>query len=319
MKQAENIFIHYLTDQLSGILLGFRGKAKILWIIWGADLYKYLPLKLYDNHTLELLIKLESKIKSISKRFYYYFLYEIRKKVIKRIDYVISPHKGDVRLLKKYFKTKAEWYSQAIYPNMVEYEKIDKKLEKFSEKFIIRKNGGKLFLLGNSGAPTNNHLDIMVRLSKMKEQNFKIICPLSYGLPKYIEKIVEKGKMLFGCRFIPLLEFLDPYLYFFILKQIDLAVMYHNRQQGGGNVHLLAYLGKPICMKKTPTFFHLKELGIYIFSTQELEKLITDEIEFTPAMSRHNKEMALEYLSSLKLAISSMESLLYLLDHKNNG
>jgi len=72
MKQAENIFIHYLTEEVSGILFGFRGKAKIIWVIWGSDLYTYLPLKLYDNHTLELLIKLESRMISIFERILHY-------------------------------------------------------------------------------------------------------------------------------------------------------------------------------------------------------------------------------------------------------
>jgi len=53
MKQAE--YIHYLTEKMSRILFKFRGKAKILWIIWGADLYEYIPLKLYDRHTSEIL------------------------------------------------------------------------------------------------------------------------------------------------------------------------------------------------------------------------------------------------------------------------
>ena len=315
MKQAENIFIHYLTEELSGILFGFRGKAKIIWIMWGADLYKYLPLILYDNHTLELLVKLESKAKSIIKRFYYSFFHQIRKSVIKRIDYVISPHRGDVRLLMKYFKIKAVWISQAIYPNPVDFEKLDKIVGSIDEKFNYKKNDGKLLLLGNSGFPTNNHLDIMIRLSKMKEQNFEIICPLSYGPPIYIKKIIEKGKILFGDRFIPLLDFLNPDKYFGILKQIDLAIMYHNRQQGMGNVHILVYLGKPICMKKTSGFFYLVERGVSVFSTQDLERIILNEVEFTLAMSENNKKIALQDLSTVKSAISSLKKLLNLLDN----
>ncbi len=317
MKQAENIFIHYLTEEVSGILFGFRGKAKILWIIWGADLYKYLPLKLYDNHTVEFLIKLESRMKSIFKKFYYYFFYELRKKVIKRIDYVISPHKGDVRLLKKYFKTKAEWYPQAIYPNPVDFEKLDKEVDSIDEKYNFKKNGGKLLLLGNSGAPTNNHLDIMIRLSEMKEQNFKIICPLSYGSPIYIKKIIEKGKMLFGDRFVPLLDFLNPNKYFGILKQIDLAIMYHNRQQGMGNVQILVYLGKPICMKKTSGYFHLIEKGVIVFSTRDLEKLILNKIEFTEVMSNNIKTASQNLY--VKSAITSINSLFKFLEDRSAG
>jgi len=317
MKQAKNIFIHYLTEEVSGILFGFRGKAKIIWVMWGADLYKYLPLKLYDNQTLELLNKFEGKVKSRFKKIFYFFQYNIRKAVIKRLDYIISPHKGDVRLLKKYFKTKAKWYSKAIYPNLVDFEKIDKEVASVDEKFIFKKNGGKLLLLGNSGTPTNNHLDIMIRLSEMKEQNFKIICPLSYGSPIYIKKIIEKGKMIFGDRFIPLLEFLKPDVYFQILKQIDLAIMYHNRQQGMGNVQILVYLGKPICMKKTSGYFHLVEKGVIVFSIQDLERLILNEIEFTEVMSKNNK-IASQNLY-VKSVIASKNSLFKFLEDRSAG
>lgn len=318
MKQVEYIFIHSLTEEMSGILFRFKGKAKILWVIWGADLYNYIPLNLFDQYTSELLIKLDNKVISMLKRIYYSFSHEIRKAVIKRLDYVISAEKGDVRLLKFFFKTKAEWYSQAIYPNPVDFEKLDKEVNSVKENFNFKKNGGKLVLLGNSGAPTNNHLDIMIRLSKMKEQNFKIICPLSYGPPIYIKKIIEIGKMLFGNRFVPLLEFLKPDIYYHILKQIDLAIMFHNRQQGVGNIHILVYLGKPICMKKTSSFFRLVERGVSVFSTQDLERLILNEIEFTKVMSEKNKKFASQYLS-VKSVISSIESLFNFLEDRNAG
>jgi len=315
MKQAEYIFIHYLTEKMSRILFKFRGKAKILWIIWGADLYEYIPLKLYDRHTSEIL---DYKVISMLKRIYYSFHHEIRKAVIKNLDYVISRQKGDIRLFKKYFKTKAECYSQGIYANPVDFEKIDKEGDFIDERFNFKKNGYKLLLLGNSGTPTNNHLDIMIRLSEMKEQNFKIICPLSYGSPVYIKKIIEKGKTLFGDRFVSLLEFLSPDIYYHILKQIDLAIMYHNRQQGMGNIQILVYLGKPICMKKTSTFFYLVERGVTVFPTQDLEKLILNEIEFTKDMSKNNKKIASQYFS-VKSAISSIKSLFNLLEDNNSG
>ena len=288
--------------------------------MWGADLYKYLPLKLYDNQTLELLSKFEGKVKSMLLRLYYSFNFLIRKRIIKRIDYVNSPHKGDVRLLKKYFKTKAEWYPKGIYPNPIDFEKIGlESSTSINEKFNFKKSGGKLFLLGNSGAESNNHLDIMIRLSKMKEQNFEIICPLSYGGPKnYIKKIIEKAEKLFGNRFVPLLDFYNPDQYFGILKQIDLAILYHNRQQGGGTLHVLVYLGKPICMKKTSAYFHLIEIGVIVFSIQDLEKLILNEVEFTQAMSENNKKIATQELSTTKSAISSTERLLNLLDNRKD-
>jgi len=317
MKQVDYIFIHNLTEEISGILFRFKGKAKILWVMWGVDLYNYIPLKLFDQCTSELLIKLDSKVKSILLRLYFSFFHWIRKSVIKRV-YIINSNKMDFRLLKKYFNTKAKWFSNGIYPNPINFEKLDKEIDFIDEKFKLKKNGEKLILLGNSGVPTNNHLDAMIRLSKMKDHNFKIICPLSYGPPIYIKKIIYEGKMIFGDRFIPLLEFLKPKIYFQILKQIDLAVMYHNRQQGGGSAHILIYLGKPICMKKTSGYFDLIEKGAIVFSIQDLEKLILNEVEFTQTMVENNKKMATQELSTLKSAISSVEMLLNILDNRKD-
>jgi hypothetical protein len=313
MKQADFIFFHYLTDKLSRILFKFRGKAKIVWIMWGADLYEYTPLKLYDRHTSRIL---DHKVISMIKKIYYSLHYTIRKVEIKNLDYVISPYKGDIRLFKRYFKTKAECYPLNIYTNPVDFENLNKEVDSLEEKYYFKKDGYKLLLLGNSGTPTNNHLDVIIRLSKMKNQNFKIICPLSYGSPGYIKKIIGKGKMFFGDRFIPLLEFLSPDIYYHILKQIDIAIMYHNRQQGMGTIQVLVYLEKAICMKKTSAFFYLLERGVTIFSTQELEKLILSEIELTENLSKNNKISATQYFSE-KSAISSIETLLNLVKGGN--
>ena len=311
MKQAEYIFIHNLTEEISGLLFTFKGIAKKLWVMWGTDLYDYLPINLFDNYTSKLVNKLDSKLLLMLIRFYYSFFYAVRKKVIKRLDYVISAHQGDIRFFKKYFKTKAECLFQNIYPNPLDFERIENS-DIFENKFLNFKDSGvKLLLLGNSGGPTNNHIDLMIRLSNMREQNFKIICPLSYGPSSYIKKIVEKGKELFGDRFIPLLDFLKPELYYQILKQIDLAIMYHNRQQGIGNIQVLLFLGKAVCMKKTSIFYQLLDRGAFIFSIQDLEKLILTESEFKEDYARKNKKIALKYFS-VESARSSIE---YILNH----
>ncbi|NVM17293.1 MAG: hypothetical protein HWN80_06220 [Candidatus Lokiarchaeota archaeon] len=73
MRQAENIIIHNLTEEISGILFGFKGKAKTLWVIWGGDLYDYIPLNLYDHCTSRLLLKLDNRVISGFINFYYSF------------------------------------------------------------------------------------------------------------------------------------------------------------------------------------------------------------------------------------------------------
>ncbi len=318
MKQTEYIFIHYLTKEISGILLGFRRKVKILWVIWGADLYEYLPLKLYDQHTSELLSKLDGKIKPLLKRMNTSFYKEIRKAVIKRLDYIITANRGDVRLFRKYFKNKARWYPYDIYPNPIDIEERYRGTRNSDNERILRKNKKEMFfLIGNSGVPTNNHLDILIRLSKLKEQNFKIICPLSYGSSNYINKIIKKGKNIFGNRFIPLTQFLKPDRYFKILESIDLAIMYHNRQQGRGTMNILLQLGIPVCMKKTSLFFYYQENNMSVLSTENLENIISKNFEFNLDLSLNkikNKTLFNKGIST----ISSIKTLLSLLEEKEN-
>ena len=141
-------------------------------------------------------------------------------------------------------------------------------------------------------------------LSKINVKNFKIICPLSYGPPNYINRVVHEGERLFGENFIPLLSFLEPEIYYHILNQIDLAIMYHNRQQAIGNIILLIYLGKPLCMKKTSTFNYIKELGISIYSTKDFDKLLKGEMEFTEEMAKSNRKVILQNFTEQSTANS---------------
>lgn len=308
MNQAEYIFIHYLTNEISMILLNITSKAKIFWVMWGTDLYKYLPMKLFDQETFQLLNRMKSKAKSIFFKFTHSLNLEIRKKAIKKIDFVINTHRGDLKLLNKYFKTNLKWFSNSIYPNPVHFERLDRiDYNSIDIKFLSSNNTEKVVLLGNSGTATNNHLDILQYLSRIKNQNFKIICPLSYGAPNYIREVIREGKKLFRERFIPLVDFIEPNIYFKMLKQIDLAVMYHNRQQGVGTLSILLYLGKPICMKKNSTYFYFLDKGIKIFTIGQIEKLISNEIELDKNNLKKNKKVILKNRSLESVRSSLIE------------
>jgi hypothetical protein len=318
MNQAEYIFIHYLTNEISILLLNFTSKAKIFWVMWGNDLYKYLPLKLFDQETFQLLKRFKNNLKSMFFKFTHALYLEIRKKAIKKIDFIINTHRGDLKLLKKYFKTNIKWFPNAIYPNPVPFGRLDRmEYNSIDVKFSFSNNTQKLILLGNSGAPTNNHLDILLYLSKIKDQNFKIICPLSIGAPKYIREVIKEGKKLFGEKFIPLVNFLEPKIYYELLKKIDLAVMCHNRQQGVGTLSILLYLGTPICMKKNTTYFYFLDKGIKLFTIEQIEKLISNEIKLDKNDLKKNKEVILEN-RSLESVRSSLIELFESLEKKGD-
>ncbi|KKK42491.1 hypothetical protein LCGC14_1693810 [marine sediment metagenome] len=53
IDEISTIYFYSLFDRIN-----VKVKLKTLRVIWGADLYEYLPLKLYNQYISELFIKL---------------------------------------------------------------------------------------------------------------------------------------------------------------------------------------------------------------------------------------------------------------------
>ena len=51
VKNANRVFIHYLKDYICRFICDYDIKEKLYWKLWGADLYNYIPIELYDELT----------------------------------------------------------------------------------------------------------------------------------------------------------------------------------------------------------------------------------------------------------------------------
>ncbi len=131
----------------------------------------------------------------------------------------------------------------------------------------VQKTGELKILAGNSGNPTNLHHEMLSKLEPLKDSDIRIYCPLSYsGDPDYINSVEAMGKQIFGGKFVPMREMLDPVKYLNLLCEIDVAIMNHDRQQGLGNILPLLYFGKKVFMRSgTSSFEYLKSIGCHLF------------------------------------------------------
>ena len=145
--RAKKIFIHGLFNKkMITFLYIFRFfLKKSYWIMWGGDLYSYN----------------DRKEKS--------FFYNIEDYVKGNMKGYISYIKGEFKLVQEYFKTKGKFYSSFTYPSNL-YKKNEVRKEKKDELWIQ---------IGNSADPSNNHFEILEKLSKFKNMNIKIFCILS--------------------------------------------------------------------------------------------------------------------------------------------
>ena len=90
-------------------------------------------------------------------------------------------------------------------------------------------------------------------LSKYRDEDIRIICPLSYGDMNYAHKVEDRGKGYFGVKFKPIYDYMSIDDYSRLLSSIDIAIYNNNRQQATGNIEILGYLGKKIFVRSDTT------------------------------------------------------------------
>lgn len=244
LKKADKVILHGLFIPNLVFLL-FLNKAllkKCYWMVYGDDLYYYK----YNN-----------------KRIWSKFFEQIRKRVIKNVKGLITHIEHDYYYAKSLYNVKGSFLYCLMYPSNL-----------FKDYNLIQSSTDKIIIqIGNSGDSTNNHIDILEKLSAKKNENIQIICPLSYGKnKKYIEKVVNYGNLLFSKKFIPLLDHLPLDEYISVLSKVDIALFNHDRQQGLGNIITLLGLGKKVYLRDNITTWNsLTKLNLQVFSINNEE------------------------------------------------
>ena len=277
MYEAKKIILHGLwRDRVDQLLYDNQDLLKkCYWIMWGGDFY--FP---------------ETKS-------------TIRHAVIKKMGHLITYIRGDYFLVQEWYDAKGEYHECFMYPSNL-YKDYAIKLKKHITINIQ---------LGNSADPTNMHIDLLEDLTIYKDANIKIFTPLSYGDQVYANKVIKRGKELFGEKFIALHSFMPIERYLEFLSNIDVAIFAHKIQQAMGNTIMLLGLNKKVYMRieRTPWKF-FKEIDVKIFDLQDIGKDLLDiniKIE--------NKQNIKKYFSENNLKIQMNKLLeIDILSYKND-
>lgn len=241
MCRAEKILLHSMPKYTVAIILAMQPwlLKKCYLTMWGWDLYAYLTPKNLSRKLYEL-------VRSIIFRNVAYFLYFVP---------------GDFLLAKKWYGAKGKYVKCFMYQSNL-YKKIE------SSKI---KNCERVFLLGNSADPTNDHINLLNKLAIYSGDNVKIYCPLSYGDPTNKLLVMAEGYKLFGSKFIPLEEYVSVDEYYEILSEVDTVVFGHKRQQALGNTITFLGMGKRVYLRSdTTTWELLKSLKLEIFNVDNI-------------------------------------------------
>lgn len=268
------IIIHSLKAIPFLLLCEIPKEIKVAWKAWGFDIYSFPHPKipfvkikgLYHAKTKKA-IKLDIKTYLQYEHAYLYTLlhYKRIKLCIKRIDFFSGVFSEEYILMKRH----AFFHATEFTFN---YGRIDKtiSLDNINASFVNQNN----ILVGNSGDPTNNHIDIFTILHERNIKNIPIYVPLSYGgSKKYIDQVIQIGYQFFGKQFHPIINFLPPQEYFKIVMNCSNIIMGHERQQAVGNIIQSLWQGSKVFLfDSSITYQHYKSQKIKIFSiNQDLE------------------------------------------------
>jgi len=271
-READVILIHGAQIVIFFFIFPWFTK-KLAWAIQGCDLYD-----LVDSH--------ENLFRYITKF------------VLKRVRIHPTHIEGDSVLANRKLGSNAKFFYSPVYlSNVVDTSCF---LPKEPRKTIK-------ILVGNSTSPINDHLTIFNKLKTHEHLIEKIICPLSYGIYiDYKNHVIKEGKALFGDKFQAIEEFMPVDKYKEFLKEFDLAVFNHDRQEAMGVTLTLLALGKPVFVNpNTTSFASLKRRGFKIFDNNDVfingPALHTDVLE--------NKNL-LEKYYSVNTLITSLQALM---------
>lgn len=129
-------------------------------------------------------------------------------------------------------------------------------------------------LVGNSAAPTNNHLDVLTTLKRFHTAGRRVITPLSYGPQAYADVVVAEGTRLFGEDFVPLREFMPLNDYQDVIAGCGVVVMGQRRQQAIGNVAAALWGGAHVLMdSRSPLYRFLAARGATVTALSDVTEL----------------------------------------------
>ena len=120
----------------------------------------------------------------------------------------------------------------------------------------------------------------------------------------YAEMVTKEGKRLFGEKFVPILNFLSRDLYYSLMDDADVAIMFHNRPQAGGNILTLLKKGKKLYMKEQSNIYRLyREWGINILPVNEIHNKKIAHIKSSLSqreIKENNKILDINFLNKEK-------------------
>ena len=274
LNSAEKIIIHSNNISVTKFLLHKPSLMKKSYMtFWGFDIY------CYRNKP----VGIKNKIYTLIQK------WQIRN--VKAVGTLTDKDK-DV-LCSLVSGIKGEWF-QGAYMSTTKFDKL------FELRNFEKSKNPCRIIVGNSSSETNQHNQILEQLSKYKDENITVYCPLSYGDPKYRQAVIELGNKIFGEKFIPLTELMPLEKYWELLNECSVGFFNNNRQQAMGNISLLLGLGAKVYIRSdTSMWQRYIDNGYIIYDIKDIGEIPWTDVIAYDENIKHSNAVVYEKVSSM--------------------
>lgn len=275
-QEFDVVVLHSLNIIKAKILNSQVISVPVIWFFWGADAFRlgkfhskfllprtnFLRLKLAFKQSLrsglrELIRTVNPKSKDKEKK------HKTLINSLSKINIIVPVVPGDYFLLKNNYSIKASMFHLNYANAVLDEEKLPR---------ITNNN----ILVGNSASFTNNHIEIIEKLTGLNLEERKVIIPLNYGNERYGDHIQSFSKKKLGENAIPLRTFLPYAEYQKILSSCSIVILNHLRQQAMGNVIQGIWNGAHLYVNKKTTLCHFLHENEFLFSTIDNLRVLRD-------------------------------------------
>lgn len=282
LPDYDRVFVHYLDDRARLLVSRAPEATRMLWIGWGADYYHLIsaPDALMLPETRALVSEVSGPGPDRAAR----------RALALQVPQQVPAHDEPASVLRIRVRREGigprgpnepgllnrfDWFAPVL-PQ--EHAAVAQACAGFRPalarwNYPLHALGGSLpgpagtagdaILVGNSAAPGNNHVETFRQVALGWDGRRPVVCPMSYGGDAFADRVEQEGRRLFGGRFVALREFLGFQAYLEVLRGCSMAAMGHLRQQGLGNILLMACLGARVYLRsQNPIYPYLLGQGL---------------------------------------------------------
>lgn len=244
----------------------------VIWWGWGYEIYKsiyglepLISLSLYKPLTERVLTEITDNPFSVLKSKIGKFLIRpwiknAQKKMLRRINYFQPVLSQEFQLMNR---TDGFHAKEFYYPNCFPWS--------ISDTLGTKDKAGNI-LIGNSQAPTNNHLDVWNDIYSFLPERRRLIIPLNYLGDQEYAKLVAERMQSDKDELVFLKDFMKPDDYFALMDSCSYAIFGVLRQQAIGNVFSCLSKGiKVFLYKDSLVYRFLKEDGFVVFPIEDID------------------------------------------------